>query len=139
MELPLHLKLEQNKYYYCVESLPILGIVDISIFTKEEWESFLEMSKKFEDEYYKSVNYTYWEYNQLSREIQDSIYFLKYKCDFCNIGFSELSQEYVDKVNISDHILTILRDNKHVSVDKFREWLINNKSEMERNFINLRE
>ena len=139
MELPLHLKLEQNKYYYCVESLPILGIVDISIFTKEEWESFLEMSKKFEDEYYKSINYTYWEYNQLSREIQDSICFLKYKCDFCNIGFSELSQEYVDKVNISDHILTILRDNDHVSVDKFREWLINNKSEMERNFINLQE
>lgn len=139
MELPLHLKLEQNKYYYCVESLPILGIVDISIFTKEEWESFLEMSKKFEDEYYKSVNYTYWEYNQLSREIQNSICFLKYKCDFCNIGFSELSQEYVDKVEITDHILTILRDNDHVSVDKFREWLINNKSEMERNFINLQE
>lgn len=139
MELPLHLKLEQNKYYYCVESLPILGIVDISIFTKEEWESFLEMSKKFEDEYYKSVNYTYWEYNQLSREIQNSICFLKYKCDFCNIGFSELSQEYVDKIYISDHILTILRDNNHVSVDKFREWLINNKSEMERNFINLQE
>lgn len=139
MELPLHLKLEQNKYYYCIESLPILGIVDISIFTKEEWESFLEMSKKFEDEYYKSINYTYWEYNQLSREIQDSICFLKYKCDFCNIGFSELSQEYVDKVEITDHILTILRDNDHVSVDKFREWLINNKSEMERNFINLQE
>ena len=79
------------------------------------------MSKKFEDEYYKSINYTYWEYNQLSREIQDSIYFLKYKCDFCNIGFSELSQEYVDKVEITDHILTILRDNDHVSVDKFRE------------------
>jgi hypothetical protein len=137
--MELYLKLEQNKYYYCVESLPILGIVDISIFTKEEWESFLEMSKKFEDEYYKSVNYTYWEYNQLSREIQDNICFLKYKCDFCNIGFSELSQEYVDKLEISDHILTILRDNDHVSVDKFREWLINNKSEMERNFINLQE
>ena len=137
--MELYLKLEQNKYYYCVESLPILGIVDISIFTKEEWESFLEMSKKFEDEYYKSVNYTYWEYNQLSREIQDNICFLKYKCDFCNIGFSELSQEYVDKLEISDHILTILRDNNHVSVDKFREWLINNKSEMERNFINLQE
>lgn len=139
MELPLHLKLEQNKYYYCVESSPIVGIVDISIFTKEEWESFLEMSKKFEDEYHKSVNYTIWEYNQLSREIQNSICFLKYKCDFCNIGFSELSQEYVDKVEITDHILTILRDNDHVSVDKFREWLINNKSEMERNFINLQE
>ena len=139
LPLPLHLKLEQNKYYYCVESLPILGIVDISIFTKEEWESFLEMSKKFEDEYYKSVNYTYWEYNQLSRKIQDSICFLKYKCDFCNIGFSELSQEYENKLEITDHILTILRDNDHVSVDKFREWLINNKSEMERNFINLQE
>jgi len=137
--MELYLKLEQNKYYYCVESLPILGIVDISIFTKEEWESFLEMSKKFEDEYYKSVNYTYWEYNQLSREIQDNICFLKYKCDFCNIGFSELSQEYENKLEILDHILTILRDNNHVSVDKFREWLINNKSEMERNFINLQE
>ena len=46
LPLPLHLKLEQNKYYYCVESLPILGIVDISIFTKEEWESFLETVKQ---------------------------------------------------------------------------------------------
>jgi len=107
-------------------------ITDISIFSEKEWNTLLLISEKFEDESNKASWYSDWEYQQVSKKVKSSIYFLKDKCQFAENGFKHLRTHRGTKPDILDYILDNSINNP-ITTNKFREWVVKSWDIIEEN------
>lgn len=119
-----YLPTDESEVLVVVLTYPQDSVADFSIFSQIEWNTLLAISQRFEDESHKASWYSAWEYQQLSDEVRDSIYFLKYKCVFCEDGFSRLETLRGTKADILNFILESSRFDL-ITTNKIRKWVAN--------------
>lgn len=130
------IELIQNKKYFYVETTRNnagFDRIDISIFGECEWNHLLNMSKTFEHEVIHVDEYDTngFSYNETNLHMTPAIYFL-YNCEFCKgDGFSNLDYHHGNKDAyyklISNKLEEYANDNnKKLTINKFRNWIVTN-------------
>lgn len=105
-------------------------IVDISIFTPDEWSRLLVTSKCFENAVTNINTLTDSEYAKIPGSYRKLAYYLYFNCPFClHSNFSELVVHNGRKQDLHSFVFDTIKnktDKDIIMVNKFRQWINEN-------------
>jgi hypothetical protein len=107
--------------------------LDVSIFEIEDWMHLTKMSKEFED----YVIYLELKPCKYNLKLKDGVYYLYYS-PFCHRkGFNDLKYEILYINDIYEVVFNLVREDKKVTINKFRRWIIKNYKNIQTHYDNL--
>lgn len=111
---------------------------DLSIFEIEEWTHLTKISRVFEDAVDNLNSLEDGSYMRTSEEIKKSGYYLYYS-PFCNQkkGFNNLEYEMLEINDIYKVVFDLVKENKKLTINDFRKWIIENYTDIESHYENL--
>ena len=123
------LKLLRNNKYYIVKSYYDYNKLDISIFTIDEWEHLLKISKVFEDKIYEGRYESDFYYND-----NEVIYYLYYNpyCGYKGLNDLDFLCDY--SYEIYETIYLELKKSNEISINGLRIWMKDNYKELIDNY-----
>jgi len=127
------LTLLRNQKYYIVKSYYDYNKLDISIFTIDEWEHLLQISKVFEDKIYERRydDVLYFGDNEV-------IYYLYYN-PYCGYkGLNDLEYSCENLYEIYETIYLELNKSNELSTNGLRIWMRDNYKELIGNYNKLK-
>jgi len=127
------LTLLRNQKYYIVKSYYDYNKLDISIFTIDEWEHLLQISKVFEDKIYERRydDVLYFGDNEV-------IYYLYYN-PYCGYkGLNDLEYSCENLYEIYETIYLELNKSNELSTNGLRIWMRDNYKELIENYNKLK-
>ena len=127
------LTLLRNQKYYIVKSYYDYNKLDISIFTIDEWEHLLQISKVFEDKIYERRydDVLYFGDNEV-------IYYLYYN-PYCGYkGLNDLEYSCENLYEIYETIYLELNKSNELSTNGLRLWMRDNYKELIENYNKLK-
>lgn len=127
------LTLLKNQKYYIVKSYYDYNKLDISIFTIDEWEHLLQISKVFEDKIYEQRydDVLYFGDNEV-------IYYLYYN-PYCGYkGLNDLEYSCENLYEIYETIYLELNKSNELSTNGLRIWMRDNYKELIENYNKLK-
>jgi hypothetical protein len=141
------INIEDNKKYIYVISYyspsinDLIRIIkmntDISIFEINEWDDLLHKSEKFK-KWVNILNHeSDIEYINTHPEIRSATYYLYHNCEYCKYNdFTSLEYYTGNKQDIYERVFleTKNKDRYNISVNNFREWIIDNYEKFNKNY-----
>ena len=119
----------KNKEYIYVLTINVDNdnVLDLSIFEIEEWTHLTKISKVFEDAVVNlDVEISLRPYINVSKDIKKCAYYLYYS-PFCWCkGFNDLECETLEINDIYEVVVNFVREDKKITINKFRRWVIDN-------------
>lgn len=119
----------KNKEYIYVLTINVDNdnVLDLSIFEIEEWTHLIKISKVFEDAVVNlDVEISLRPYINVSKDIKKGAYYLYYS-PFCwRKGFNDLESEILKINDIYKVVFDLVREDKKITINKFRRWVIDN-------------
>ena len=119
----------KNKEYIYVLTINVENdnVLDLSIFEIEEWTHLTKISKVFEDAVVNlDVDKSLRPYINISENIKKCVYYLYYS-PFCWWkGFNDLECETLEINDIYEVVFNFVREDKKLTINKFRRWVIDN-------------
>ena len=119
----------KNKEYIYVLTINVDNdnVLDLSIFEIEEWTHLTKISKVFEDAVVNlDVEISLRPYINVSKDIKKCAYYLYYS-PFCwSKGFNDLECETLEINDIYEVVFDLVREDKKITINKFRRWVIDN-------------
>jgi hypothetical protein len=119
----------KNKEYIYVLTINVDNdnVLDLSIFEIEEWTHLTKISKVFEDAVVNlDVEISLRPYINVSKDIKKCAYYLYYS-PFCwRKGFNDLESEILKINDIYKVVFDLVREDKKITINKFRRWVIDN-------------
>ena len=110
---------------------------DISIFEMNEWDDLLNKSEIFK-KYVNILNReTDIEYIKTHPEIKNATYYLYHNCEYCKYDdFTSLEYYTGNKQDIYERVFleTKNKDRYNISINNFREWIIDNYENFNKNY-----
>jgi len=130
----------KNKEYIYVLTTNVDNdnVLDLSIFEIEEWTHLTKISKVFEDSV-DNLDVDRWlrPYINISANIKKGVYYLYYS-PFCHCkGFNDLEYEILDINNIYEVVFDLVREDKKLTINKFRKWIIDNYTNIQTHYETL--
>jgi len=117
---------DNKKYIYVISNLMN---TDISIFEINEWDELLNKSEIFK-KYVNILNReSDIEYINTHSEIKNATYYLYHNCEYCKYDdFTSLEYYTGNKQDIYERVFleTKNKDRYNISINNFREWIIDN-------------
>ena len=115
--------------------------LDLSIFEIEEWTHLTKISKVFEDcvVYLDNVDKPFTPYININLNLKRGVYFLYY-CPFCCCnckGFNDLEFKILYINDIYEVVFNLAREDKKITINKFRRWIIDNYKKIQTHYDNL--
>jgi len=112
--------------------------LDLSIFEIEEWTHLTKISKVFEDSVVNlDVDKSLRPYINVSKDIKKAIYYLYYS-PFCHWkGFNDLEYEIQEINDIYKVVFNFVREDKKITINKFRRWITDNYTNIQTHYDNL--
>jgi hypothetical protein len=140
MNLEYEIVYVKNKEYIYVLTMNVDNdnVLDLSIFEIEEWTHLTKISKVFEDSVDNlDVDKSLRPYINISKNIKKSVYYLYYS-PFCSWkGFNDLEYEILEINNIYKVIFDFVSEDKKITINKFRRWIIDNYTNIQTHYDNL--
>lgn len=119
----------KNKEYIYVLTINVDNdnVLDLSIFEIKEWTHLTKISKVFEDAVVNlDVDKSLRPYINISKNIKKCVYYLYYS-PFCQWkGFNDLECETLEINDIYELVFNFVKENKKITINKFRTWIIDN-------------
>ena len=129
MNLEYEIVYVKNKEYIYVLTINVDNdnVLDLSIFEIEEWTHLTKISKVFEDAVVNlDVEISLRPYINVSKDIKKCAYYLYYS-PFCWWkGFNDLECETLEINDIYEVVFNFVREDKKITINKFRRWVIDN-------------
>ena len=129
MNLEYEIVYVKNKEYIYVLTTNVDNdnVLDLSIFEIEEWTHLTKISKVFEDAVVNlDVEISLRPYINVSKDIKKCAYYLYYS-PFCWWqGFNDLECETLEINDIYEVVFNFVREDKKITINKFRRWVIDN-------------
>ena len=119
---------KHKKYIYVLTiNVDNDNVLDLSIFEIEEWTHLTKISKVFEDAVVNlDVEISLRPYINVSKDIKKCAYYLYYS-PFCGWkGFNDLECETLEINDIYEVVFNFVREDKKITINKFRRWVIDN-------------
>ena len=119
---------KHKKYIYVLTiNVDNDNVLDLSIFEIEEWTHLTKISKVFEDAVVNlDVEISLRPYINVSKDIKKGAYYLYYS-PFCWFkGFNDLECETLEINDIYEVVVNFVREDKKITINKFRRWVIDN-------------
>ena len=112
--------------------------LDLSIFEIEEWTHLTKISKVFEDSVVNlDVEISLRPYINVSKDIKKVAYYLYYS-PFCWWkGFNDLECETLEINDIYEVVFNFVREDKKITINKFRRWITDNYTNIQTHYDNL--
>jgi len=133
-----HLELLNNKeytYVFTTEYKEDINVNDLSIFECTEWEHLINLSVKFEQAVYNLRDLSENDWDNIDDKVKTASYFFYYSPYTMYSGLSNLEYNNGNKVEIYEKIYNIIKDGKNnITINKFREWIINNYDNIKINY-----
>lgn len=104
---------------------------DLSIFSVDEWEKLLEISANFEKAVHWFNNASNNEYSRADSELRSSAYYLWYSPFSHCVGFRALDYDMLNLYDIYKKVFDILKEENSLTVDKFHDWIYENKDTLD--------
>jgi hypothetical protein len=127
----------KNKEYIYVLTINVDNdnVLDLSIFEIEEWTHLTKISKVFEDSVDNlNVNKSLRPYINISKNIENAVYYLYYS-PFCHWkGFNDLEYEILQINNIYEVVFDFVREDKKITINKFRRWITENYTNIQTHY-----
>ena len=140
MNLEYEIVYVKNKEYIYVLTINVDNdnVLDLSIFEIEEWTHLIKISKVFEDAVVNlDVEISLRPYINVSKDIKKGAYYLYYSpfC-WCN-GFNDLEYEMLEINDIYKVVFDLVREDKKITINKFRRWIIDNYTNIQMHYDNI--
>ena len=130
----------KNKEYIYVLTINVDNdnVLDLSIFEIEEWTHLTKISKVFEDAVVNlDVDRSLRPYINISENIKKCAYYLHYS-PFCWWkGFNDLECETLEINDIYEVVFDLVREDKKITINKFRRWIIDNYTNIQMHYDNI--
>ena len=130
----------KNKEYIYVLTINVDNdnVLDLSIFEIEEWTHLIKISKVFEDAVVNlDVEISLRPYINVSKDIKKGAYYLYYS-PFCWCkGFNDLEYEMLEINDIYKVVFDLVREDKKITINKFRRWIIDNYTNIQMHYDNI--
>jgi hypothetical protein len=130
----------KNKEYIYVLTINVDNdnILDLSIFEIEEWTHLTKISKVFDDAVVNlDVDISLRPYINVSKNIKKCAYYLYYS-PFCwRKCFNDLEYEILEINNIYKVIFDFVSEDKKITINKFRTWIIENYKNIQMHYETL--
>jgi hypothetical protein len=112
--------------------------LDLSIFEIEEWTHLTKISKVFEESVVNlDVDKSLRPYINISKNIKKAVYYLYYS-PFCHWqGFNDLEYEILQINNIYEVVFDLVKEDKKITINKFRRWITDNYINIQTHYDNL--
>ena len=113
--------------------------LDLSIFEIEEWTHLTKISKVFEDYvvYLDDIDKSLKPYININQNLERGVYYLYYS-PFCHCkGFNDLEYEILHITDIYKVVFNLAREDKKITINKFRRWIIDNYQNIQIHYDNL--
>ena len=140
MNLEYEIVYVKNKEYIYVLTINVDNdnVLDLSIFEIEEWSHLLKISKVFEDAVVNlDVEISLRPYINVSKDIKKCAYYLYYS-PFCWWkGFNDLECETLEINDIYEVVFNFVREDKKITINKFRRWVIDNYTNIQMHYDTL--
>jgi len=140
MNLEYEIVYVKNKEYIYVLTMNVDNdnVLDLSIFEIEEWTHLTKMSKVFEDAVDNlDVDKSLRRYINISENIKKGVYYLYYS-PFCwRKGFNDLEYEILEIKNIYKVVFDLVREDKKITINKFRRWITENYTNIQTHYEGL--
>ena len=140
MNLENEILYTKNKEYIYVLTINVdnNNVLDLSIFEIEEWTHLIKISKVFEDAVVNlDVEISLRPYINVSKDIKKGAYYLYYS-PFCWWkGFNDLEYETLEINDIYKVVFDLVREDKKITINKFRKWVIDNYTNIQMHYDNL--
>jgi hypothetical protein len=113
--------------------------LDLSIFEIEEWTHLTKISKVFEDcvVYLDNVDKPFSPYININLNLKRGVYYLYFSPFCCCKGFNDLEFEILHINNIYEVVFNLAREDKKITINKFRRWIIDNYKKIQIHYDNL--
>ena len=122
--------------------------LDLSIFEIEDWMHLTKMSKVFEEYVvYLDVDISLRMKINISEKLNRCVYYLYYS-PFCRSrsrsrsrskGFNDLKYEILEINDIYKVVFNLVREDKKITINKFRRWIIDNYKKIQTYYDDLLE
>jgi hypothetical protein len=130
----------KNKEYIYVLTIDVdnYNVLDLSIFEIEEWSHLTKISKVFEDAVDNlDVDKSLRRYINITENIKKGVYYLYYS-PFCHWkGFNDLEYEMLCIDDIYEVVFNLVKEDKKITINKFRRWIIDNYENIQMHYDNL--
>lgn len=126
------LTLSRDQKYYVVKSYYDYNKMDVSVFTIDEWEHLLQISKVFEEKVYEKLHESDYNY-----QYSESVYYLYYN-PYCGYkGLNDLEYSCESPYEIYETIYLELKKSNELSIDGLRIWMKDNYRKLLENYNKL--
>ena len=116
--------------------------LDLSIFEIEDWMHLTKMSKVFEEYVvYLDVDISLRMKINISEKLNRCVYYLYYSpfCRSRSKGFNDLKYEILEINDIYKVVFNSVREDKKITINKFRRWIIDNYKKIQTYYDDLLE
>lgn len=135
----VYVKTQRKEYIYVLtNNNDNNNQLDVSIFEIEEWTHLTKISKVFEDSVVNlDVDKSLRPYINISENLKIGVYYLYYS-PFCRWkGFNDLEYEILEINDIYEVVFNLVREDKKITINKFRRWIIDNYKNIQTHYDNL--